>query len=287
MTASERSVAVNGVSLWTATQGAGPPVVLCHGGPGIYDYLEPVADMIADLVTAHRYDQRGCGRSEDRGPYDVATFVADLDALREHWGYEAWTVVGHSWGATLALLYAIEHPERVERLGYVSGTGIDPAWHDAYRENRAARLAPHERRRLRQLESLRAQAGGSELERINEERATLLKRTEYHDVTRFEELPHHDRFPLNYALNAVLNADVSRLEEAGELSAQVSRIAAPTLVLDGESDPRPRCARKQIAELVADSRHVTIAGAGHDLWVEQPEATSLALREFLTSPARG
>ena len=113
MTASERSVAVNGVSLWTATQGAGPPVVLCHGGPGIYDYLEPVADMIADLVTAHRYDQRGCGRSEDRGPYNVATFVADLDALREHWGYEAWTVVGHSWGATLALLYAIEHPERV------------------------------------------------------------------------------------------------------------------------------------------------------------------------------
>ena len=51
-------------------------------------------------------------------------------------------MVGHSWGATLALLYAIEHPERVERLGYVSGTGIDPAWHDAYRENRAARLAP-------------------------------------------------------------------------------------------------------------------------------------------------
>ena len=93
---------MNGVSLWTATQGSGPPAVLCHGGPGIYDYLEPVAAMIHDLATVHRYDQRGCGRSQDEPPCDVATFVADLDALRAHGGYESWTVIGHSWGAFLA-----------------------------------------------------------------------------------------------------------------------------------------------------------------------------------------
>ena len=83
--AREAHLAVNGLSTWTATQGSGPPVVLCHGGPGSYDYLEPVAAMIDGMATVHRYDQRGCGRTESRGPWDVRTFVDDLDALRAHW----------------------------------------------------------------------------------------------------------------------------------------------------------------------------------------------------------
>ena len=281
MPISERWVTVNGVSLWTATQGSGPPVALCHGGPGIYDYLGPVAAMIDDIATVHRYDQRGCGRSQDRGPYDVGSFVADLDALREHWAYEAWTVIGHSWGATLALLYAIDHPGRVDRLVYLSGTGIDPAWHQEYRRNREAKLPPDARRRLRLLNQLRQTAEAAELARVIEERSALLETTEYYDPTGLSGIPRHDRFPVNHTLNAALNAEENRMEKTGDLPAQVSCIAAPTLVLDGEGDPRPRWARAQVARLIPDSRHVTIARAGHEPWVEQTEATKSALREFL------
>lgn len=281
MTAFEEFVTANGAALWTATQGAGPPVVLCHGGPGIYDYLEPVAAMIDHLATVYRYDQRGCGRSEQREPYDIATFVEDLDALRAQWGHDAWTVIGHSWGATLALLYAVRYPERTERLVYISGTGIDPAWHRDYRRAREAKLQPAARERLRRLEEERTVATGVELDRINAERTTLLEATEYYDATRFEELPRYDRFPVNYALNTALNAEMNSLEESGVLPAQVARIAAPTLVLDGEADPRPRWARAQVAELIPRARHLTIERAGHDPWVEQPEATARALRDFL------
>ena len=281
MPPTERRVTANGASIWTATQGSGPPVVLCHGGPGIYDYLEPVASMIDDLVTVHRYDQRGCGRSQDRGPYDVPTFVDDLDALRAHWGYGKWTVIGHSWGAFLALLYTVKYPERTERLVYVSGTGIDPKWHQEYRKNREAKLPPAERERLRFLNGRRSTATGAELARINEERTALLERTEYYDATRLEELPRYDRFPINYALNATLNREADRIEKSSELSDQLSRVTVPTLVLDGEGDPRPRWARAQVARLIPNGRHVTIDRAGHEPWVERPEATARALREFL------
>jgi len=281
VTAFEEIVTANGAALWTATQGAGPPVVLCHGGPGIYDYLEPVAAMVDDLATVHRYDQRGCGRSEDRGPYDVATSLTDLDALRAHWGHEKWTVVGHSWGAMLALLYAVRYAERTKRLVYISGTGIDPAWHDDYRRAREAKLQPASRERLRRLEEERTVATGAELDRINAERATLIEATEYYDATRFEELPRYDRFPVNYALNTALNAEMRSLEESGVLPAQVARIAAPSLVFDGEGDPRPRWARDQVAELIPNARRLTIERAGHEPWVEQPEATTRALRDFL------
>ena len=277
----EERVAVDGVFVWTATQGVGPPAVLCHGGPGIYDYLEPVADMVDDLATVHRYDQRGCGRSEDRRPYSVAGFIADLEALRAHWGHEQWTVIGHSWGATLALLYAVRHPDRTRALVYLSGTGIDPAWHQDYRRNRAAKLAPVDRDRLHRLEQERSVATGAELDRVNAERGALLEATEYYDAGALAELPRYDRFPINYRLNTALNAEMAKREESGELPARIARLSVPTLVIDGEADPRPRWARAQIAELIPHSRHVTIPRAGHDPWVEQPEATATALRQLL------
>ena len=267
--------------MWTATQGCGPPVVLCHGGPGIYDYLGPVAAMIEDVATVHRYDQRGCGRSEDVGPYDVATFVDDLDALRAYWGYEAWTIIGHSWGATLALLYAIRYPERTARLVYMSGTGIDPAWHQAYRRNREAKLLPADRERLRLLNEERLTATVEELERIEDEASCLLGRTELYDVRRLSDVSRYDRFPINYSLNEALCAEMKQIEDAAGLDSRVSQVRSPTLVLDGEGDPRPRWARAQLAQLIPGSGHTTIAGAGHEPWVEQLEATARVLREFL------
>ena len=286
MSVSEQHVSANGVTLWTATQGMGPPAVLCHGGPGIYDYLGPIAAMIDDVATVHRYDQRGCGRSEDLGPYDVTTLVDDLDALRAYWGYEAWTIIGHSWGAHLALLYAIQYPERTARLVYMSGTGIDPAWHQEYRRNREAKLPPADRQRLRLLNRQRLTATGEELERIKEEEASLLGRTELYDVTRLDDVPRYDRFPINYSLNSALNAQNNQMEETGRLGSKVSQVRAPTLVLDGEGDPRPRWARAQIAQLIPNSRHATIARAGHEPWIEQPEATARALRDFLMDPRK-
>ena len=72
-------VEVEGASLWTETQGAGVPLVLCHGGPGLSDNLQPVAAMVDDLARVHRYGQRGSGRSRSAGPFDVASFVADRE----------------------------------------------------------------------------------------------------------------------------------------------------------------------------------------------------------------
>jgi len=58
------------------------PVVLLHGGPGIPDYLAPVADIIDDLCLVHRYDQRGTGGSAWEGEHTLARHVRDLCAPR-------------------------------------------------------------------------------------------------------------------------------------------------------------------------------------------------------------
>src|SRR5438132_13967303 len=115
---------VSGAQLFTIEVGHGPEVaVLLHGGPGAsHDYLRPGLDALAapDRRRLLYYDQRGSGRSPlaaGVAPASWQQHVADLDAVRAHLGGAPMTLVGYSWGALLALLYAVQHPAHVPRLG--------------------------------------------------------------------------------------------------------------------------------------------------------------------------
>lgn len=97
----------------------GKPAVFLHGGPG--GGISPDARRFfnPDVYRAVLFDQRGAGNST---PYaelrenNTQALVEDLEKLRLHLGIERWLVFGGSWGSTLALCYAIAHPERVAGL---------------------------------------------------------------------------------------------------------------------------------------------------------------------------
>ena len=140
----EKFVEFDGLRLWSVAEGAGPPLVLCHGGPGCCDYLAPVAALLTDRAQVIRYEQRGCGRSTAPPPYTVATSLADLDCVRQYYGLSQWIVAGHSWGADLALLYALTYPARTLGVICLAGGRLnnDREWHAAYSQRRDAGLEP-------------------------------------------------------------------------------------------------------------------------------------------------
>lgn len=129
----EVMVDIGGATIWTERRGKGPPLQRSSGGPGCCDYLEPISRMVEDLATFIRWEQRGCGRSDAIRPYDQATCISDMEALRQHFGYEKWIDAGHSWGANLVLAFACEHPGRVNGIIYLAGTGITENWKSEYR----------------------------------------------------------------------------------------------------------------------------------------------------------
>jgi proline iminopeptidase len=140
----EQTVELAGVHLFTRSVGAGPAVVVLHGGPGAHhDYLLPQYDQLARGRALLYYDQRGGGRSPV--PRDVPVgwreHVRDLDALRAHWELERLTLLGYSWGGLLAVLYALEHPARLERLALVSPAPMTAAGRDEFERRLAARMA--------------------------------------------------------------------------------------------------------------------------------------------------
>jgi proline iminopeptidase len=97
----------------------GLPVLFVHGGPGgacdggSRRFYDPSNFRIIS------FDQRGCGRSTPHGELeenDTANLISDIEAIRAYLKIDKWILFGGSWGSTLSLLYAQEHPDAVRGM---------------------------------------------------------------------------------------------------------------------------------------------------------------------------
>jgi proline iminopeptidase len=112
----------------------GIPVIVLHGGPGggcspaMRRYFDPSVYRVV------LFDQRGCGRSRPHASVENNTtwhLIRDIEAIRAALGIAQFIVFGGSWGATLALVYAISHPDAVAQLvlrGVFLGTQAELDW---------------------------------------------------------------------------------------------------------------------------------------------------------------
>ena len=262
----------DGHRLWTSVTGTGPPLVLCHGGPGLWDMCAGLAADLADRRTVHRWDQRGCGRSQPGGPYTLARALADLDAVVGAAGAPV-ALLGHSWGAQLALRYALEHPDRVDRLVYLSGTGLSvTAWRPAFR-------AAYVRRLGRQAARLR------DLQDTDPRGAAMLRWSlDVADPARAAGIAAAMATPwlaVNTEANRGLDADASAHWDEAALTDACRRLPVPTLILDGAEDIRPRWAIDSLAAALPEVTRATLPAVAHLPWLEAPGPTAEAIRTFL------
>ncbi len=127
----------NGTKIWTTVNGQGFPLILCNGGPGCDDYLEPVSKMVEDLCQVVRFEPRGCGRSDYDGNYDLETTLGDIEFIRKEYNFNQIIIGGHSAGPDVALAYTIKYPQNVIGLIGIAGGRIvnDREWSKTYHEN--------------------------------------------------------------------------------------------------------------------------------------------------------
>jgi pimeloyl-ACP methyl ester carboxylesterase len=120
-----RVIEAGGARLFVETEGSGPALVLLPAAPGIdHAYFHPYLSSLADTATVVYYDPAGCGRSgppAGGGPTLDRT-LRDLETLRAALGHERIDLLGHGFGAAIAVLYADRHPERAGRLILVGPT---------------------------------------------------------------------------------------------------------------------------------------------------------------------
>jgi proline iminopeptidase len=269
---------VRGIELFVRRVGSGPPVVVLHGGPGAdHEYLRPGFDALADGRELIYYDQRGGGRSPV--PRDVPVgwteHVADLEGLRADWGLARLTIAGYSWGGLLALLYALEHTERIERLALISPA---PAWRAA-RERFEARFnhrnldpAFQEARRALRESGLRERDPDGFQQRIFE----LSVAPYFHDPERARDLT---PFRVVGRTQQEVWASLGDFDLRERLP---SLRGIGSLVLHGESDPIPLEAARTTAQLIGAEFH-PVPRCGHVPYVEAHEEFARAVGGFLTA----
>jgi proline iminopeptidase len=127
----------DGQLVWWGEFGAadGIPLLLVHGGPGGGSVPAMMSPFDPGAYRMVLFDQRGSGRSTPHASdprvslasNTTAHLVADMERLRVALGIERWVLCGSSWGTTLALAYALAHPDRVLGMILRSITTCSPS----------------------------------------------------------------------------------------------------------------------------------------------------------------
>lgn len=114
--------------LYCYIAGAGEPIIVLNGGPGLpSSYLLPQMLDLADTNLVIFYDQRATGKSTgeiNEQTMQIARFVKDIAWIINHFQFEKVCLLGHSWGAFLAMSYAISYPSEVSKLILLNSTPI-------------------------------------------------------------------------------------------------------------------------------------------------------------------
>jgi proline iminopeptidase len=264
------------VELFVRRIGTGAPTVVLHGGPGAHhDYLLPGFDALARGRELIYYDQRGGGRSPVARdvPVGWSEHVADLEMLREEWGLSQLTIAGYSWGGLLALLYALEHSDRVARLALVSPA---PAWRAAHEQ--FERVFAHRtldpkfqdaRRRLRES-GLLEQDPAAYQQRIFE----LAVAPYFFDPVRARELT-------PFRITGRTQQEVWTSLGDYDLRPRLEALrGTPSLVIHGENDPIPIASARVTADLIG-AEFQALPQCGHVPYVEAFDSFVALLDSFL------
>jgi proline iminopeptidase len=230
--------------------GAGPPALVLHGGPGLSDYTEGLADELAPLFGTIRYQQRGLAPSAVEGPITVDQHVADALAIIDALGIaQAW-LVGHSWGGYLAMHVAVARPSAVLGLVIIDTLGaVGDGGYAALGQALNARYAAFHGRPLA-------------------DNAALADIWPFYFATPdgAPAMPPIRMRENNAETWASIRAHVA--DHALEL--RLPKIDAPTIFVHGVEDPLPASASVDSAALMRRAEVDLIENCGHFPWIEQP-----------------
>ena len=273
----------DGFTLSYERRGSGP-LLVCHPGrPGRARRPSSRLRRARRHVRARAASARAARTDSDPADdYSLASYVADVEALREHLGVEQLDLLGFSHGGCVAMAYAAAHPARVSRLLLVDTLAV---WGDEARggdgsagsrraaASRGSRRRSGRSRRSRPASSPRPTSSIANLQRQiplyfhRWEGNEQIGRELAMDFAHAEPLHHFNTVEFPTLRPARPSCGRSRLRRSSSPATTTSSAA--------------RSARRRSSASCPTARLVTIPDSGHFVYVEQPEAFRAALTDFL------
>ena len=292
--ARESRIPVGKASLYARDIGRGQPMIVLHGGPDFDSaYLLPDLDRLADAFQLIYYDQRGRGRSAAGvQPDDVtlASDVDDVDRVRQHFQLESAALLGHSWGAVLALEYALRHPTRVSHLILMNPAPVSASDLAVFRTAYVQQLGAEMDRQRTIVASPAYQEGDPETVaaryRIHFKPA-LARPQDYEKLMATMKAGFisqgKDGIVKARAVEDRLMRDTWQVD-GYDLLPKLRSLNIPTLVISGDHDFIPTGIAAHIAGAIPNAHLVTITNCGHFAYLECAADVRRALDGFFRGP---
>lgn len=271
-------IPVKNAILFCRIIGEGRPIVVAHGGPGLtHKGLLPGLAELSRHYQMIFFDQRGCGQSTgelDEDSMQIATSVEDMEEIRKALGLERISIIGHSWGGLLAMKYAVDHQESVDKLILLDSL---PA---AYQHN-PSNPNPY----LDGIKAIKSSDGykTGNVDMISQSYKDLFSTFCYNPEKGNEidlEFPTKEA-----ALKSILireEFEKNLFSQSYDYQKDVAKLYVPTLLIHGENDPLPVAISQSLHHLISSSEQpVILKECGHFPNVEQPVALVEQLEKFL------
>jgi proline iminopeptidase len=271
----------------TVGRADGIPAVYLHGGPGSGCQADHRRLFDPERFHAVLFDQRGAGRSRPKGRREHNTLphlIADMEMIRDKFGFSRWIIVGGSWGATLALAYAQALPDRVSGIVLratflgtrreLEGAFLDalprfyPGLNEDFigllpEEERGTALDGYWRRILNADPALHGPFARAwhDTERILSEHVSARTRLDRNSLTSSRSLPATPFMEAHYFQNDCFLRPGQLLEDAGKLD------GIPGIIVQGRYDLLcPPATSHALAAAWRGAEIRIVEGAGHTLY---------------------
>lgn len=273
------------VRLYYRKTGTSPLTVIIPGDLFMFDDFRQLAEM-ATVIT---YDPRNRGRttrSADVATWTIQQDVKDLETVRSHFKVEKFVPIGFSYLGKMVILYAREHPERVTRIVQIGPVEMTS---DAQRSARrqidftALGVPPPD---LQKMKEARERGDNEKSTRDfcdvqwkvlrymlvgNPARVNLVDTT----FCQFE-----NEWPVNFTPH--ITRILESMKAAPLAKADVANVTVPVLTIHGTEDRNaPYEGGKEWAASLPEARLLTVRGAAHAVWIDDPVVVFGSVREFL------
>ena len=270
---------INGTSLFLTVRGAGEPLLLIHGGPGLnHSYFIPYLANLEKDFTIIYYDQRACGRSSTPASDSISMefLTDDIDAIRKELKIEKLKILSHSWGAILAAHYALRYPDHVAGLIL-----SNPAMFNREYDREAADILKQKTTQQDSTDRARILASGNLDSKKYDELLRITFRSSAYDRSNVSKI--NLNLPKNFAeANTTLFTGLSKDPSFGtDLYPSLTAFTFPVLIIHGESDVIPFASIERLKKSIPHSKLEVLKKSGHFSFVEATKSYNQEVLSFL------
>ena len=286
----EARVPVGTTSLFARVVGSGRAVIVLHGGPDFdQSYFLPDLDQMKDGFRLIYYDQRGRGKSAEHVRPEDVTLLSDVDDLgrvSQYFRLDAPVLLGHSWGAVLALEYALRHPTRVSYLILMNPAPVSTSdvavMRKAYRETLGVDLETQHKL----IASAAYQRGDPD---------AVIARYRIHFEHALARVEDYEKLMARMQAGFIAQGKGGIIEARAvedqlmrdtwdvasyDLLPKLRDLRVPTLIIAGDHDFIPPAIAEHIAQSIPNAHLVTIKDCGHFAFLECAADVRNAIDKF-------